>query len=261
MIRARHLRLPFATVAATALALGVAGPAWAHIHTEPSAVQAGTKATVGFTVEHGCETSPTTKMEIQLPDGSSDISGVDGNGFTSSVDGQVVTFAGGEVADGTEATFSVSFTAPDESGEVPVKIIQTCAEGVNEWIEVQADGEPEPESPAPLLTITAGAPGEGEGEHGHDEGATDTTEAEHGHDEESASTTEAEHGHDEEATSTTVAVGTTAGDEDGDDSSSSAPLVIGGIAAVVVLGGGGVLYARSRTTAAADTAEPGGTAD
>lgn len=233
MIRSRHLRLPLTAAAATAVALCVAGPASAHVHTDPSAVQAGAKATVGFTIEHGCEGSPTTKMEIQLPDGTSAISGVDGNGFTSSVAGQVVTFTGGEVPDGTEAAFQVAFTAPDEAGDVPVKVIQTCAEGVNEWIEVQAEGEAEPESPAPVLTITEGAPSESDTEHGHDEGTTETTEA--------------EHGHDEEATTTTVAA-TPAGDEDGDDDSSSAPLIIGGIAALAVIGGGGALYARSKAS-------------
>lgn len=247
MTRSRNLRFPLTAAAATAVALCVAGPAAAHVHTDPSAVQAGTEATVGFIIEHGCDESPTTKMEIQLPDGASGISGVDGNGFTSAVDGQVVTFTGGEVADGTEAAFEVTFTAPGEAGDVPVKVIQSCAEGVNEWIEVAADGEAEPESPAPLLTITAGAPSASETEHGHDEEAADT---EHGHDEEAADT---EQGHDEEAPSTTVAI-TPAGDEagsgadDGDDDSSSAPLVIGGIAALVVLGGGGALYARSKAS-------------
>ena len=248
MTRPRHLRLPITAAAATAVALCVAGPAAAHVHTDPSAVRAGAEATVGFIIEHGCDESPTTKMEIQMPDGASGISGVDGNGFTAAVAGQVVTFTGGEVPDGTEASFQVTFTAPDEAGEVPVKIIQSCAEGVNEWIEVAADGAAEPESPAPLLTVTAGAPTEGDTEHGHDEGSTETTEAEHGHEEEATD----EHGHDEEATSTTVGITPVAEDgaeaADGDDDSSSAPLVIGGIAAIVVLGGGGALYARSKAS-------------
>jgi uncharacterized protein YcnI len=226
VIRPRHLRFPL-TAAATAAALCVAGPVAAHVHTDPSAVQAGKEATVGFTIEHGCDGSPTTKMEIQLPDGSSGISGVDADGFTSAVAGQVVTFTGGEVADGTEASFQVTFTAPDEAGEVPVKVIQSCAEGVNEWIEVAAEGEAEPESPAPLLTITSGAPSESDAEHSHDD----------------------EQGHDEKASSTTIAITPIANeeaDDAGDDDSSSAPLVFGGIAAIAILGGGGALYARSK---------------
>jgi len=76
----QRFRLPIAAAAATAAALAVASPAFAHIHTDPAAVEAGTEATVGFIVEHGCEGSPTVKVEIQLPDGATDISGVDGGG-------------------------------------------------------------------------------------------------------------------------------------------------------------------------------------
>ena len=36
MIRSRHLRLPLTAAAATAVALCVAGPASAHVHTDPS---------------------------------------------------------------------------------------------------------------------------------------------------------------------------------------------------------------------------------
>ncbi len=228
--RARRLRLPLLAATTTAIALCVAGPAAAHIHTDPESVPAGAEATVGFAIQHGCDGSPTTKVEIQLPDGASGISGVDGNGFTSSVDGQVVTFSGGELPDGTEASFQVTFTAPNQPGDVPVKLIQTCAEGVHEWIEVQAEGEAEPESPAPVLTITPAAPS----------ATTTTTQA-------ADTTTTAPATETTQAvTTTTVAPASTTDDagEDGDDS--SAPLVIGGIAALVVLGGGGALYARSR---------------
>lgn len=245
MSRTLRFRLPIAAAAATAVALCVAGPASAHIHTDPPAVEAGAESTVGFIVEHGCDGSPTTQMEIQLPDGATGIEGVDDAGFTSTVDGQVVTFAGGSLADGTEQAFEVTFTAPDEPGDTPVKVIQTCEEGSTDWISVQADDEEEPEHPAPILTITDGAPTAEDTEHGHDEEATAGTE--HGHDEEATATTEGEdHGHDEEAAAAPAAA--PAGDDDS-DSGSSAPIIIGVVAAVVVLGGGGALYARSRKTA------------
>ena len=203
------------------MALAVAGPASAHIHTDPPSVQAGAKTTVGFIVEHGCDKSPTVQVEIEMPDGSTGIKGVDEVGFTSSVVGQVVTFAGGSLPDGTEQAFKVAFTAPATAGDLPVKVIQTCKVGSIEWISLQESGQPEPEHPAPILKVTAtGA-------------TTETTEAEHGHDEE---------------TTTTVAV-TPASDADSDGNSST-PYVIGGIAALVVVGGGGALYARSRNKTA-----------
>jgi uncharacterized protein YcnI len=228
-----RFRLPAAAATATVAGLLIAAPAFAHIHADPAEVQGGTEATVGFTVEHGCKTSPTTELEIQMPDGFTAIKGIDVAGFTATVKGQVVTFAGGTLPDGTEQAFQVSFTAPDEPGEVPVKIIQTCEEGSTNWIEVQADGQAEPEHPAPVLTITEGAPTENGGGHGHDE-ATATTEADHDHAEEKTSTTLEEHGHDEAAA-----------DSD-DDSSSSAPVIAGAVVAVAVIGGGGYAIARSR---------------
>ena len=218
-----RLRFPLAVAAATVAALFVAGPASAHIDTDPPSVQAGTANTVGFIVKHGCDGSPTVKVEIEMPDGATGIKGVDGAGFKTTVAGQVVTFAGGSLPDDTEQAFKVTFTAPATAGDLPVKLIQTCTVGSLEWISLEESGQPEPEHPAPILKVTPA-------------GATTTTEAEH--DEESPTTT------------TTVAVTpttTTTAESDSDsDNDSSTPYVIGGIAALAVVGGGGALYARSR---------------
>jgi uncharacterized protein YcnI len=252
MTRFRRYRFPIALAAATATALLIAGPASAHIHTDPEAVEAGSDATVGFIVEHGCEGSPTTKVEIQMPDGFTDIAGVDAAGFTSSVSGQVVTFSGGTLPDKTEQAFQVSFTAPDQAGEVPVKLIQTCEEGSLDWIETQAPGEEEPEHPAPVLTITEGAPTSGQTEGGHDHDETATTEADHDHAEEGAATTTeaADHDHDETAATDADA------DSDSDDSSSTAPIIAGVAVAVVVIGGGAYLISRRKGSGGADGTSP-----
>lgn len=219
-----RLRLGAAVAAGAAVVLVPATAAFAHIDPEPTAVEAGAEATVSFTVEHGCDASPTTKVEIQAPDGASGISGVDGGGFTSSVDGQVVTFTGGPLDADTPQAFAVTFTAPDEAGEVPVKIIQTCEEGSIDWIEVAAEGGEEPEHPAPILTITAGTPtGEEGGDH-HAEETTETTEADH-HAEESTETTEADHHAEEGEATETTATDTS----ESDDGGSSTPWVIGGV--------------------------------
>lgn len=242
---AHRLRFPVAVATAVGVALAIAGPASAHIHTDPASVQAGSKATVGFIVEHGCSGSPTTKVEIQLPDGATDIAGVDAAGFTSSVDGRVVTFSGGTLPDGQEQAFSVRFTVPDSPGDVPVKLIQTCEQGSLEWIELQPAGAPEPEHPAPILTITQGTPDTSTTAHDHDHG-TATTTAEHDH---GTETTTADHDHGAAATTTVGdhAHDATASDGDTDsDSGSNAPLIAGVVAAVVVIGGGAALYLRSR---------------
>jgi uncharacterized protein YcnI len=226
---ARLLRILIGAALSAAAVLVLGGPAWAHIHADPPAVEAGKPATVGFGVEHGCDDSPTTEVSIELPPGSTDIEGVDGDGFTTSVAGRVVTFTGGPLPADQEKSFAVRFTPPDQPGEVPVKIVQTCEQGSIAWIEETPPGGEEPEHPAPVLRLT--------------EGGSDTD-----------ADTDGEHGHDAAESTTTDAPDTTAVDDmadghessdDGDDSS-NAPLIAGVVAAVVVVGGGAVLLVRSR---------------
>jgi uncharacterized protein YcnI len=228
----RRLRISIGAVLSAAAVLVLGGPAWAHIHPDPPAVEAGKPATVGFGVEHGCDTSPTTEVSIQLPAGSTAIKGIDGDGFTSKVDGEVVTFSGGPLPATKEKAFTVSFTPPDKPGDALVKIVQTCENGSLSWIEVTPPGGEEPDHPAPVLKLTDGPPtaadlqpeadpdadagaGAGAGEHGHDAAAPASTSSEH------------------------------AGSDSSDDSS-NAPLIAGVVAAVVVVGGGALLLFRSR---------------
>lgn len=223
-----RLRFPIAVAAAVGVALCIAGPASAHIHTDPEEVKAATENTVGFVIEHGCEGSPTTQIELQLPDGVTGISAEDQDGFTASVDGQVVEFTGGSLPDGTEHSFTVTFTAPSEAGTIDIPLIQTCEEGQSDWIEPEVEGQPEPEYPAPQLVV---AP--------NPDATTTTTAAE-------TTTTAAETTTTAAAeTTTTVAPATGSTDDDGDDDSSNTPLLIL-VAVVVVAIGGGAIYVLSQ---------------
>ena len=62
---ARLGALPAATAA---IALSLASPASAHVTATPSSAEAGAYTIVTFSVGHGCETSPTTGIEIQVPE-------------------------------------------------------------------------------------------------------------------------------------------------------------------------------------------------
>lgn len=223
-----HLRIPLAVAAAVGVALCIAGPAAAHIHTDPEEVKAGTENTVGFIIEHGCDGSPTSSVELQLPTGVTGISAEDANGFTASVDGQVVTFSGGSLPDATEQAFDVTFTAPGEAGTIDIPLVQTCEKGSTDWIEPEVEGQPEPEHPAPQLVVAANPD------------ATTTTAAVDG-----SSTTEA-------APTTTAAPETTTTTPattvvvDEDDDSSSTPLIIGAVVVVVAAIAGAVFYLRSK---------------
>lgn len=224
-----RLRVPAAIAAAVGVALCIAGPASAHIHTDPEEVKAGTENAVGFVIEHGCETSPTTKVELQLPDGVTGISAEDQDGFAASVDGQVVTFDGGNLPDGTEHAFTVTFTAPTEAGTIDIPLIQTCVEGSSDWITPEVEGEPEPEYPAPQLVI---AP--------NPDATTTTTAAETTTTEAPATTTTAA------VTTTTEAVDVVVAPEEEDDSDNAALIVAGVVVLALLVIAGGVLYARSK---------------
>jgi len=155
----RRFRRPVAVLAgAAALVVLVAGPASAHVDPDPLAVQAGTTATVAFGIEHGCDGSPTTKVEIQFPTGFTGIKPVDQTGWTSAVAGQVVTFSGGKLDAATKGDFAVAVTVPAAAGLQQIPVVQTCEKGDIQWIEIAKEGAAEPEHPASPLKITAGAP-------------------------------------------------------------------------------------------------------
>jgi uncharacterized protein YcnI len=197
-------------VAAGVVAL-VAGPAGAHIHTDPEQVPAGSTATVGFEVEHGCEGSPTVEVSIEIPPGVNDASAEPIPGWSVSVESGVARWTGGSLPDDSPGVFPLRMTLPSQPGRLPFKMVQRCAVGSLDWIEDTVAGQPEPEHPAPILEVTAAEP---------------------------ASTTTAP-----PEPSTTQPPGDGAAPADDD---SPLPYVLGGLAAVAVIGGGGFALYRSR---------------
>jgi uncharacterized protein YcnI len=209
----------------TAVLIG-GGIASAHIDPDPLAMQVNTSGTVSFTVEHGCDGSPTTSIKIQFPADVKDVTAIDKAGWTSTVTGDVVEFSGGPLAADQEDHFDISLTAPAQPGEVRFPIIQTCQQGELDWIEVEEEGAAEPEHPAPVVKITEGPPTSADlmpmEEHADDSGTpTDATLA---------------------PTATVVAA---AAD---DDSSNTGAIVAVVAGVVVVLVGGGIVLARRRAS-------------
>jgi uncharacterized protein YcnI len=150
----RHVLVAAAAVAGV---VGLrAGVASAHIDPDPPTVPAGTSVTVGFGVEHGCDGSNTTQLEFQIPAGVADAVAVDKPGWTTSADGDTVTFTGGNLDAATPETFSLTFTAPAVTGTIRFPIIQTCAVGELAWIEQTTPGAAEPEHPAPEMEVVEG---------------------------------------------------------------------------------------------------------
>ena len=61
-------RLAGATGAAAALVCGSAALAGAHVSVSPSEGTAGSYSVLTFSVPHGCDGSPTTRVAIQIPE-------------------------------------------------------------------------------------------------------------------------------------------------------------------------------------------------
>ena len=239
----RRIRSLIAASVATGVVLVLAGPAAAHIEPDLSAVPAGAKATVAFNVEHGCDESPTTKIEMKLPFQITDAKPVDKAGWTGSVKGDVLTFSGGSEPAHEPTSFSITFTPPTDAvgAKLSFPIIQTCAEGSVSWL----GSDESDEHPAPVVTVgkvgttATTAPADDDDEGGDEAPAVTTTTA-------AGSTTTTAATTEDEVTTTTKVAGSSAASSKQDDSSNTGVIVAGVVAAVVVIGGGSILALRMR---------------
>ena len=144
------------TIIGTVAFLAFSSPVLAHIDPDPTEAQAGSRLSVGFTVEHGCDGSPTTSLDMRLPDGVIDADPEPPAGWEGSVSDNVVTFVGGPLPDDQELTFNVALTlpaTPDISVYFP--FVQRCEVGEIRWIDVPSDGSGDDlDEPAPAMALT-----------------------------------------------------------------------------------------------------------
>ena len=156
------------TIAATALAggvllaLGAPLAATAHVGVTPSSTAAGSSTVLTFAFSHGCAESPTTKLTFDIPESIASVSPTLNPNYTIEkiVEGdrtaQVVYTAITPVEDGYRDTIALSLRLPEdaEGATLAFPVLQTCAEGENDWSGVAEAGEAEPESPAPTIVVT-----------------------------------------------------------------------------------------------------------
>ena len=230
-MRTKLVRHTLACVAMSAAVVLIGGGnASAHLDPDPIAIQAGSTATVAFTVEHGCNGSATTDVQFQIPTGVTGVAPIDKTGWTATVTGNVVEFKGGPLAADQKDHFDITFTAPAQPGEIHFPAIQTCEQGNIGWVEIPVEGAAEPENPAPTIKVTQGPPTSAELTPVPD--APETTGA-------------SVAGGTAAPLSTTVAAVVPA-----KDSSNTAVIVVVVVAVALVLIGGGLLLARRRNSAA-----------
>ncbi|MEP6297576.1 MAG: DUF1775 domain-containing protein, partial [Ilumatobacter sp.] len=141
--------------AATAAVLCGSTTAFAHIDPNPTEAQAGSRLSVGFTVEHGCDGSPTTSLDMRLPDGVTDATPEPPEGWEGTVDANVVTFTGGILPDDQELTFGVAMSLPPTpDSTIYFPFVQRCEVGEIRWIDVPTDDSAgELDEPAPAMQL------------------------------------------------------------------------------------------------------------
>ncbi len=151
--------------AAFAAALTLAVPATAHMGLAVNGAGApNTTSLFGFGPGHGCGTSPTTAVRIQIPAGIENVKPVAKSGWNIEIitgaDGAVteIHFTGGNLPNEWYDQFWIrarinADVAPETRIYFP--IVQECVEGANNWIEIPVEGQPEPAEPAPGFTVNA----------------------------------------------------------------------------------------------------------
>ena len=161
-----------ALLTAVAVALLVAATASAHVTANPAELPAG-YTYAEFSVSHGCDGSPTTRISIKIPAGIAGVKPQEVSGWTIatkqgtlpepvSIFGDEMTegvtevsWAGGPLPDSHMQRFGLSFFASESlvGKTVYFPVVQQCEEGVTRWIEIPVEGEEPPEEPAPGITF------------------------------------------------------------------------------------------------------------
>ena len=139
-------------------ALVAVGVAAAHIDPRPAKALVGKTTTVAFTVEHGCDGSPTRSLVMRMPVGLTSVKPVSKAGWTiTTAEGggtvRLVTWKG-RLPDSRESRFALRLGMPNKPGKtLYFPVVQRCTKGVIRWIEIPRKGQPEPEHPAPGVTL------------------------------------------------------------------------------------------------------------
>lgn len=173
-----------ATVGAAAM-LALPGVAAAHVHAHPDSAEIGGYADLAFGVPHGCDGSPTTKVEFTIPREFATVTPnvnpnweismeTDGSGEDAAV--QKVTYtAKTPLPSDQKDTLTLSVKVADDApeGTVLVPTLQTCEKGSMNWASPDHDAD----YPAPTVDLVAEEAGDGHGHAGHHHAGHDHGEA------------------------------------------------------------------------------------
>lgn len=178
MINKNLLRTGAATFAASGLIAAAAFSASAHVTISPDKTDAGSYALLTVSVPHGCGSSPTNEVAIQIPQAFTSVTPTvnpgwdvevvkeqlaepidDGHGgeLTERVS-EIVYRTDSPLAPDHRDAFVLSAKLPEAAGEtLYFPTVQTCTDGESAWVEIPAEGaDPHDlELPAPAFEVTA----------------------------------------------------------------------------------------------------------
>ena len=161
---------------AAAAALGLAGPAFAHVTLETGEAPVGSTYKAVLRVPHGCEGKPTVAVRVQIPEGVIAVKPMPKPGWKlETVKGKYAKsyqLYGAEVGDGVKEVVWSGGELPDEfydefvvrgvlteslaAGDaVHFPVVQECDGAIERWIEIPAKGQDDDafEFPAPGLKL------------------------------------------------------------------------------------------------------------
>jgi len=200
-MRARLNGLGRVLVGTTAIGAGLllaAVPASAHVGIGEGDYHAGSYVVVPFSVPHGCDGSPTTKLRIKLPESVPTATPTVNPGWTIEIvkealdtpldlgEGRTLTERVTEIdytaiaplPDGYRDVFELSLQLPADSAgsTLAFPTIQECAEGSTEWTQIPEDGQDpeELEHPAPSIAVIESEAEEAAHDHAAEAGSGDT---------------------------------------------------------------------------------------
>lgn len=143
----------------SALALGGATAAQAHVTVAPTTAAPGSTETLTFVVGHGCDGQPTTALRVETPKSVTAVEPQPKPGWTATVEalpdgGKALTWRGGEPltkADG----FSVRLRLAAQVGRAVFVAVQSCGQTIVRWDEPVPLEGPKPKHPAPVVMLAA----------------------------------------------------------------------------------------------------------
>ena len=138
-----------------------ASPAFAHVTLEVQQAAVPSTYKAVLRVGHGCGTSPTVKLRVQIPDGVINVKPMPKPGWTLTTTsrryGKTHEYYGTPLAEGVreivwsgklpddrydEFVFRAFLTEDLKPGEtLYFPVVQECAKGANRWTEIPATGQ------------------------------------------------------------------------------------------------------------------------